>query len=85
LLFFVSTGTAECFPVSRFACLPDIPDIIGQARRLLELIPLIFQTDSTRIVGITSLDHFAVPQVAGVTRNHHSLSHHGQDTAKTAQ
>lgn len=65
--------------------IPDNADIIGRARLLLDLVPLIVQTDSTRVVSIMIQDHYAVPKVAGVTGNHHNLSHHGQDTSKIQQ
>lgn len=63
----------------------DAADIIGRARLLLDLVPLIVQTDSSRVVTLMIQDHFVVPKVKGVTGNHHNLSHHGQDPEKIAQ
>tara|TARA_B100000686_G_scaffold206774_1_gene213642 strand:+ start:62 stop:1201 length:1140 start_codon:yes stop_codon:yes gene_type:complete len=67
------------------ADIPDLRDLIGRAQLLMDLVPLIVQTDSTRVVSVMVQDHFVVPQVAGVTGNHHNLSHHGQDRSKIAQ
>ena len=63
----------------------DIADIIGRTRLLMNLIPLIIQTDSSRVVSLMIQDHFAVPKIKGVTGNHHNLSHHGQDRTKILQ
>jgi hypothetical protein len=63
----------------------DRADIIGRAKLLVDLVPLILQTDSSRVVSIMVQDHFVVPKVAGVTGNHHNLSHHGQDKTKIEQ
>lgn len=63
----------------------DNADIIGRAQLLMDLVPLIIQTDSTRVVTIMIQDHFVVPKVDGVTGNHHNLSHHGQDADKIGQ
>ena len=65
--------------------IPDNADIIGRAQRLMDLVPLIVQSDSTRVVSVMIQDHYAVPKVDGVTGNHHNLSHHGQDQAKIEQ
>ncbi|MBQ11374.1 MAG: hypothetical protein CMJ45_07485 [Planctomyces sp.] len=51
----------------------------------LDLVPLIVQTDSSRVVSVMIQDHFVIPKVAGVSGNHHNLSHHGQDKAKIEQ
>ena len=65
--------------------IPDNRDLIGRAQLLVDLVPLIVQTDSSRVVSVMIQDHFVVPKVEGVTGNHHNLSHHGQDTAKIAE
>jgi hypothetical protein len=49
------------------------------------MIPLILETDSSRVVSMMIHDHGVVPQVQGVTGDQHSLSHHGQDETKIAQ
>ena len=67
------------------ADIPDPADIIGRAELLMNLVPLIVQTDTSRIVTVMIQDHYAVPKIEGVTGNHHNLSHHGQDPAKIAQ
>ncbi len=63
----------------------DNADLIGRAQLLMDLVPLIVQTDSSRVVSVMIQDHYVVPKVEGVTGNHHNLSHHGQDKAKIGQ
>lgn len=65
--------------------IPDPADLIGRAQLLMNLVPLIVQTDSSRIVSVMIQDHYVVPKVDGVTGNHHNLSHHGQDPSKIDQ
>ena len=60
-------------------------ELLGRIRTLMNLIPLMLQTDSTRVVSLMIQDHGAVPNIAGVQAGHHPLSHHGQDPAKIAQ
>ena len=60
-------------------------ELLGRIRALMNLIPLILQTDSTRVVSLMIQDHHTVPNIAGVQAGHHPLSHHGQDPAKIAQ
>jgi hypothetical protein len=67
------------------ADIPDNADIIGRAQALMDLVPLIVQTDSSRVISVMIQDHFVVPKVDGVTGNHHNLSHHGQDETKIDQ
>jgi hypothetical protein len=63
----------------------DHADMIGRTKLLMDLVPLIVQTDSSRVVSIMVQDHYVVPKVEGVTGNHHNLSHHGQDEDKIDQ
>lgn len=63
----------------------DHADMIGRTKLLMDLVPLIVQTDSSRVVSIMVQDHYVVPKVEGVTGNHHNLSHHGQDEEKIDQ
>ena len=65
--------------------IPDHADITGRAQLLMDLVPLIVQSDSSRVVSVMIQDHFVVPKVEGVTGNHHNLSHHGQDPEKIGQ
>ena len=65
--------------------IPDSADLIGRTRALMNLVPLMLQTDSTRIVTVMIQDHFVVPRIQGVTAEHHNLSHHGQDPQKIEQ
>lgn len=60
-------------------------DIVGRVQLLMDLIPLIVQTDSSRIITVMIQDHNVVPQIAGVEGNHHNLSHHGMDEDKIRQ
>lgn len=63
----------------------DSADLIGRTRALLNLIPLVLQTDSSRVVTVVIQDHLAVPRINGVNAEHHNLSHHGQDPEKIRQ
>ena len=63
----------------------DPTDLIGRTRLLMDLIPLIVQTDSSRVISVMVQDHYVVPKIEGVTGNHHNLSHHGQDPGKIEQ
>lgn len=63
----------------------DPADLIGKTQLLMDLVPLIVQTDSSRVITVMVQDHFVVPKVEGVTGNHHNLSHHGQDSSKIDQ
>ena len=63
----------------------DSADLIGRTRSLLNLIPLILQTDSSRVITVLIEDHFVVPKINGVSVEHHNLSHHGQDPQKIKQ
>ena len=67
------------------ADLPDPADLIGRIRLMFRMIPLILETDSSRVVSLMIHDHGVVPRVRGVTGDQHSLSHHGQDGTKIAQ
>ena len=63
----------------------DRADLIGRARLVMGLVPLIVQSDASRVVSVVIHDHGVVPQVEGVNSEHHNLSHHGKDPAKIAQ
>ncbi len=65
--------------------IPSRADLIGRIQALFRLIPLILETDSSRVVSIMIQDHGVVPEVQGVRSDQHSLSHHGRDAAKIAQ
>lgn len=60
-------------------------DTIGKLQLLFDLIPLAFQTDSTRLITILIQGRNDVPPVPGVSIDHHNLSHHGQDPEKIRQ
>ena len=63
----------------------DNADVVGRAKLLFDLIPLILATDSSRVVSVMIQDHQTVPKVDGVTADQHNLSHHGQDPGKIDQ
>ncbi len=60
-------------------------ELLGRIRALMNLIPLMLQTDSTRVVSLMIQADHGVPNIPGVQGEHHPLSHHGQDPAKIAQ
>ena len=67
---------------------PDVTkdnDLIGRTDLLMKLLPLIVQSDSSRVISITIHGRNDVPVVDGVKDDHHNLSHHGQDKKKIAQ
>ena len=59
----------------------DKTDLIGRTRLLMNLIPLIVQADSSRVINVMIQDHQVVPKLDGVSLEHHNLSHHGRDEA----
>lgn len=63
----------------------DANDLIGRMKLVFELLPLALQTDSTRVISILANGRNDVPKVAGVSVDHHNLSHHGQDPEKIRQ
>ncbi len=63
----------------------DKSDMIGRIRLLMNLVPLIVQTDSSRVISVVIQDHLTIPQVAGVESEHHNLSHHGKEPGKIEQ
>ncbi|MEE2934464.1 MAG: DUF1552 domain-containing protein [Planctomycetota bacterium] len=63
----------------------DPSELLGKIRGLVNLIPLMLQTDSTRVVSLMIQADHGVPNIAGVQGEHHPLSHHGQDPAKIVQ
>lgn len=60
-------------------------DLVGRVNSWFKMIPLILQTDSSRVVSMVIQDHLVVPSINGVTVEHHNLSHHGQDPGKIRQ
>ena len=64
---------------------PDPGDLIGRIKAMFSLVPLILETDSSRVVSMMIQDHGVVVKVGDVSSDQHNLSHHGQDEAKIAQ
>jgi len=65
--------------------IPDKADLAGRIELLFGLVPLILQTDSSRILSIVIQNHHGIPLIDGVETEHHNLSHHGRDPVKIAQ
>ena len=65
--------------------IPDAADLIGRTQLLMDIVPLVIQSDSSRVVSVMVQDHFVKPRVPGVEADHHSLSHHGRDKKKIEQ
>ena len=63
----------------------EASDVIGQTKLLFDLLPLIVQTDSSRVITVLINGRSDVPPIDGVTMDHHNLSHHGQDESKLKQ
>ena len=59
--------------------------LIERLSLMLQIIPLILDTDSSRVVSVMIQDHGAAIQLPGVNADQHNLSHHGQDESKIAQ
>ena len=62
--------------------IPDKADLIGRIGLLFNMVPLILETDSSRVISIMIQDHGTVPKVQGVNGSHHNLSHHGQESVR---
>ncbi len=63
----------------------DKADLVGRIELLFQLVPLIIQTDSSRVISIVIQNHHGIPLVNGVAAEHHNLSHHGRDPQKIEQ
>lgn len=63
----------------------DRADVLGRIKLLFQLVPLIIQTDSSRVVSIVVQHNHGIPVLNGVDSEHHNLSHHGRDPNKIAQ
>ena len=60
--------------------------LIGRIRSHFSLIPLLLETDTTRVVSVMLQDHSLVPaDVAGAAIDQHNLSHHGKVPEKIVQ
>ncbi len=60
-------------------------DVLGRIKLLFQLLPLIIQTDSSRVISIVVQHNHGIPILNGVDSEHHNLSHHGRDPSKIAQ
>ena len=57
-------------------------DLVGRFRSMLKLIPLILETDSSRVVSLMIQDHGVVLDGFDAVVDQHNLSHHGQNESK---
>ena len=60
-------------------------DMLGRIKLLFQLVPVIIQTDSSRVVSIVIQHNHGITILNGVDSEHHNLSHHGRDPDKIAQ
>ena len=60
-------------------------DIIARTRLMHDMMALILQTDSTRVIAYVAGGFNPVPKIPGVQTGWHELSHHGQDPQKIAE
>ncbi|WP_397570251.1 DUF1552 domain-containing protein [Schlesneria sp. T3-172] len=65
--------------------IPNLADVIGRTRLMYDMIHLVLQTDSTRLITLHSPGVNAVPPLEGITQDYHNLSHHGQDPARLSE
>jgi hypothetical protein len=63
----------------------DKSDAIGRAAAMLKLTRLALLSDSTRVVSLFIRGMDLKPPIAGVSEDHHGLSHHGRNPAKIEQ
>lgn len=63
----------------------DKADVLGRIKLLFKLLPLIIQTDSSRVISVVVQHNHGIPILNGVDSEHHNLSHHGRDSNKIAQ
>ena len=63
----------------------DKADVLGRIKLLFQLLPLIIQTDSSRVISIVVQHNHGIPILNGVDSEHHNLSHHGRDPNKIVQ
>jgi hypothetical protein len=63
----------------------DKADLVGRIELLFQLVPLVIQTDSSRVISIVIQNNHGIPLVNGVEAEHHNLSHHGRDPDKISQ
>ena len=62
----------------------DRADLLARFSAMLKLIPLVLETDSSRVVSLMIQDHGVVLNGFDATVDQHNLSHHGQDESKIA-
>ncbi len=65
--------------------IPSRADLIGRVKLMFRMIPLVLETDSSRVISLMIQDHGVVIDLPGVNFDQHSLSHHGQDPSKIVQ
>ncbi len=60
-------------------------DVVGRCTAMLKLARLALMTDSTRVVTLFIRGMDLKPPIAGVSEDHHGVSHHGRNQAKIDQ
>ena len=60
-------------------------DVLGRIELVFQLLPLIIQTDSSRVISTVVQHNHAIPIFNGVDSEHHNLTHHVWDPNKIAQ
>jgi hypothetical protein len=63
----------------------DKSDVIGRCAAMLKLARLALMSDSTRVVSLFIRGMDLKPPIAGVSEDHHGVSHHGRNQAKIDQ
>ncbi|MDF1754200.1 MAG: DUF1552 domain-containing protein [Verrucomicrobiales bacterium] len=63
----------------------DSAEFTARMEMIYDLIYLAFQTDSTRLITVSSAGGNSVVNLKGVDDGWHNLSHHGKDPAKIEQ
>ncbi len=65
---------------------PPNVDLLARTRAWFDLLHLVLQTDSSRLVTMVMVGGSqGAPPIPGVSHGHHDLSHHGQDPGKLGE
>ncbi len=63
----------------------DKSDVIGRSAAMMKLTRLALMSDSTRVVSLFIRGMDLKPPIAGVSEDHHGVSHHGRNQGKIDQ
>jgi hypothetical protein len=64
---------------------PEPNKILERMRLMYDMVHLALQTDSTRVISLFCADGGGIPEIAGVSQEHHDLTHHSQVAEKITQ